>query len=622
MSLISIKKGSSIHMPHGLSKPFTQTRSSRGNMIVLIAAVTAAVVITLVFYCLKMTRIMGGYAEQRTAIEAAALAAAKDLSNIVVSDPNVGWIGLSDSAPVGSHTAAPDGYDLPVTGINTLLATVRLDMYIADSLDDPIMQQRAADDYKNAVLARKNLVAQLNAAATGGSIQDINGQSVNPLADASAAYKSNVIRMTGSSRNYLVPNSMKLTLGCIPNSANTVNSISNTPIPLPAGVASVKASQQSGGYYAAFEDIPYISKGPVGTAHFVFAGSSNSIRLVDPIAFSTTAPGLADPSLLIPSVVDCQADQQFIDHEQGKSINRIVHIAAAAECSCAFSTGAHPGALTFSFPNGVPPEITSPLFLYSDPQHVLNWSPVDMFESPPVTGDYPESPMAQNVSLPYWNGPHPRVTKPISLAIYDWIRQSGATVNVQNLIGWLNNAAFTATDKSVIYAFEFTPSTFQGLPTSVVTTTATACPLILSRRVSSNQWVAIAGGAMKSSNGSFYDLIIKDDVYNRGSTSGGAGNPYNGGIHGGQPLSNQLPPAANPAGGGTGGVPSPLLSLDEPAPGPNLEYPYANGSGIRPTYNTMGQAVDIRFRFSGYPWPNTPCGPPPWPTTPTPLPDG
>ncbi|HEY9713952.1 MAG TPA: hypothetical protein V6C72_10810, partial [Chroococcales cyanobacterium] len=376
---------------------------------------------------------------------------------------------------------------------------------------------------------------------------------------------------------------------------------SAVPVPMPLGVSNVSLTQQISGFYAAFTDIPYQSGGSAGMTHFAFAGTSDSIRLVDPQAFSITAANLSDAKLLIPSVVRCEADQHFVDRDQmGRSISRTVHVAGAAECCCAFMPVPHPGALTFSFPNGVPPEITSPLSLYNDPQHILNWSPIDLFQQPPATGDYPESPLSR-LSVPYWTDSHPRLTKPISLALYDWIRNSGPTVNLNNLIAWFQTPVFTSSNNSTIYAFEFTPTINQGLLSTSLTTTQTSCPNILSRRVSSGQWVAIAGGAMRSSNGNFYDLVVKDNVYNRGTAAGG--------VHGGQPLGNQLPATAQAPGGGTGGVPSPLLVLDEPAP-VNGEYPWpiSHAGEVRPTYNTVGQAVDIRFRFTGYPWKSVPSG--------------
>src|SRR5574337_1254203 len=133
-------------------------RKSQGSMLALTSAMSATVLMALLFFFVRTSQITGGYSEQRTQIEAAALAAARDMGSIVINDPHFGYIGLSDSAPVGQITLAPDGFATPVTGINTLLANVRLDLYLADSFGDQIMQQRAAEDYENAVTARNNLV--------------------------------------------------------------------------------------------------------------------------------------------------------------------------------------------------------------------------------------------------------------------------------------------------------------------------------------------------------------------------------------------------------------------------------------------------------------------------------
>ncbi len=90
-------------------------------MIVLVVAILAGLIVTVILFMLGYVRILGSHSEQRTAIESAALAAAKDLSRIVVEDPNFGLISLSDAAPVGTNTAAGDRYFMPVHGINTLL---------------------------------------------------------------------------------------------------------------------------------------------------------------------------------------------------------------------------------------------------------------------------------------------------------------------------------------------------------------------------------------------------------------------------------------------------------------------------------------------------------------------
>ncbi|NJL73487.1 MAG: hypothetical protein HC888_19155 [Candidatus Competibacteraceae bacterium] len=83
---------------------------------------------------------LGTNSEQRTAIEAAALAAARDLSMIAIDTPDYGFVSLSDSAPIGSTTAAADNFYTPVRSINGIIGTLRLDMIIADKLGDVNLQ--------------------------------------------------------------------------------------------------------------------------------------------------------------------------------------------------------------------------------------------------------------------------------------------------------------------------------------------------------------------------------------------------------------------------------------------------------------------------------------------------
>jgi hypothetical protein len=124
----------------------------RGASLTLVIAIFGVLALMILLFCLKFTGFVGSYHEQRSAIEAAALAAAKDLSAIAILDPNFGWIGLSDSSPVGTATAARDGFYTPVTGINTLFGTIRLDLIISDYLEDPLMNQLAVNDYNNALM--------------------------------------------------------------------------------------------------------------------------------------------------------------------------------------------------------------------------------------------------------------------------------------------------------------------------------------------------------------------------------------------------------------------------------------------------------------------------------------
>ncbi|MCC6978065.1 MAG: hypothetical protein IT343_07065, partial [Candidatus Melainabacteria bacterium] len=106
-------------------------RRQRGNMIALVAAIGAGLLVALLLFALAYTRLLGGNQEQKTAIEAASLAAAKDLGRIVMKDDHFGWVSLSDYAPTGSMTKAPDGFFQPVYSMNTILASIRLDLIMA-----------------------------------------------------------------------------------------------------------------------------------------------------------------------------------------------------------------------------------------------------------------------------------------------------------------------------------------------------------------------------------------------------------------------------------------------------------------------------------------------------------
>jgi hypothetical protein len=101
-------------------------RRSNGASLILVIAIFGIFGLSLLLFALHYTQQLGSYQEQTAAIEAASLAAARDLSRIIIEDHNIGFVALSDYSPVGTITKASDGYPTPVHGINTVLATARL----------------------------------------------------------------------------------------------------------------------------------------------------------------------------------------------------------------------------------------------------------------------------------------------------------------------------------------------------------------------------------------------------------------------------------------------------------------------------------------------------------------
>lgn len=137
-------------------------REQRGNMLILVTAVTVGIVVAILIFMVGYVRLMGTQTERKTAIESAALTAAREMSKIVIENNDFGMIGLSDSAPVGVDTQAGDNFYTSVHGINTIIGTTLLDYIIADSLGDNELKNLAIQDYDRAKTAADQLMAALN----------------------------------------------------------------------------------------------------------------------------------------------------------------------------------------------------------------------------------------------------------------------------------------------------------------------------------------------------------------------------------------------------------------------------------------------------------------------------
>ena len=165
-------------------------------MLILITAFVV-ICLALLFFALGYVRLVGSSSEQKTAIEAAAIAAARDISTIVIDTPDFGYVGLSDSAPIGSATSAGDDYYLPVHSINTLIGTARIDYIIASQpgLDVPEWRELAKVDLDKAKAAAQLLTDKIkDAIKPGGVEKNKNGDDVRPYDSAVQAYQQNLMR--------------------------------------------------------------------------------------------------------------------------------------------------------------------------------------------------------------------------------------------------------------------------------------------------------------------------------------------------------------------------------------------------------------------------------------------
>jgi len=537
-------------------------------MLLTTIAFVALVVMPFCYFSFEFVRMLGAHQQQRTAIDAAAMAAARDASRIVVEDPNCGFVSLSDDAPDGKATKAGDNFFTPVRSINTILATTRLDMIIADQLNSTIMRQCAEIDYQNAIGAKNRLVTTLQKAfSPQGCAFDKDGNVLSPLSDAQTAYETNLIRMNGNSQP--VPNSFKLTLGC------ETGLYTITQYPQPLSIAAVTNQTGNENYYKAFVNVPYTSS--FGERDFVFAAIASNVTAVDFRLFQPTMPALP---YLIPSVVKCEADQTFTTTDQyGKKQVQVVHAIACAEPS---SLGDHlpePGAMAIDFPTGGLSGITCLQDMFSSSQ--IMKCPTDLLFTA-LLGDSPPQPLSGTVPAPLTDE-HVAFGGGITLCVYDWIRNQGTALNVASLVS--------------AFKIPFDPGStgheelFQADLQGNVQHTEKSMAADVTMPISQMQPYGRSGVAfmLSGGNATFFDVYIKDYVYQPGRILGGN--------HAGQPLEISTYAPGMPDGKGR--------QIDEY---PTLTYQFPTGppnGAVRPTYQNEGIAVDILFRVRTppIPWP-------------------
>lgn len=464
------------------------------------------IVMVLAVFSWRFTSILGTHQEQTTATQAAVLAAARAMSRIVINDSQFGHMSLTDSAPKGNGVIAGDGYGLTVRSYNEILATIRLDMIIADSIGDPTMKQYADADYQALMNAKDRLTQTLLSAANGQQQLDRDGNPINVVTEATDAYNSNVVRMGGRGAT-LVPGSLKISVGCIPGSRT------NIQIPQPDTYSNTPTAAQENRFYRAYVNVPYSGK------DFVFSAIHDSIFLVDHAKFQTS-PGTP---YFVPSIVRAEADEQY----QGNSVvpgsegQHVVHVVACAQCGTPPEPHNAPGALFVSFPDGKLAEISKIADLRTEPK--LNTTQLALRTTAPGD-DYPQGQLGGSVT-----GFAPSASQMWSRVFYDWLRRGGPTVNVKAVIGMQTDAiapSFAGDDLGFLNVYTFySTGDSKGW---IKKRSLQANPRIYGM-VSDQQIVATSiDSFLAPSIGYPFDVTFIDNVYRPGTASGGK--------HGGEPL--------------------------------------------------------------------------------------
>jgi hypothetical protein len=623
------------------------TRKPHGSMLVLIVAFTALIVLALLFFALGFVRLTGTQFEQKTAIEAAALAAARDMSNIVITTNEFGYVGLSDSAPIGAGTQAGDSYYTHVHGINTLIGTTLLDYIIGDELGINEFKTLAWVDYGKVKTVGDALQAELQrCTASGETAPDRDGNMLNPYKAAEDAYRANQVRMTGKS-NYKT-GSMKLDLGVVDGMITNIKE--------PAGWAGTFPGATKGGFYLSYKPVNFDGK------TWVFAGVGDSMRLLDPKKFQAAATGVP---WQIKTIVRAEAVQELNDD----GIVAATKSVACALPASVFDPKPCPGALVVSLPDGPPNgpcSLNKPLDLYSS---CLADGDDDSDVYMATNGDYPVDATSSITPDPNWpipSDPGKQAANACKIAMYDWVKRAGTKADVASVVGmhsWAFDAASPLTvnwppggapgakpiPNGVAHIYRFNPN-------GTVNYQSRGCQpapfyIVSDQQMLVESFEAISQGAsgtlqikpidlgppIMDSDGEVnltpkFDLYIRDFARRPGKLTGGQ--------HSGEPMDDPLVsqkesapkvavnlstngtgfgtnsqvsfgglgamPKGGSVGNGKGSLPLILPQEDfafywtgttmQILRDPNVYKTYAPGSGLRPTYRTNGIVCDIRFR--------------------------
>lgn len=620
-------------------------------MLVLIIAFTATIVLAVLFFALGFVRLTGTQFEQKTAIEAAALAAARDMSNIVITTDEFGFVGLSDSAPVGTGTQSGDSYYTQVHGLNTLIGTTLVDYIIADEMGVSDMKKLAWVDFGRVKTVGNALQAELQRCTNAGETAvDKDGKVLNPYKAAEDAYRANQVRMTGKS-NYKT-GSMKLDLG-------TVSGMM-TNIKTPAGWSAGFASGTKGGYYLAYEPVNYDGK------TWVFAGVGDSMRLLDPKKFQASASGVP---WQVKTVVRAEAVQQLNDDGIVANTKSV----AVALPASVFDPKPAPGALVVSFPDGAPNGPCTMAKIRDLFGGCLSDGDDDSDVYMAQNGDYPVDAASSIIPDPDWpipDDPGKQAANACKIAVYDWLKRAGTKADVASVVGMYDWNFDPANPTTVVWPPGGVPGAkpipngvahiYRFNPNGTVNYQSKGCQpapfyIVSDQQMLVESFEALTYGAngtlqikpidlgppIMDSDGEVnlttkFDLYIRDFARRPGKLKGGqhSGEPMD------DPLVSQKRPApaeatkvaiklsddgtgfgsagkvsfgglgARPRGGGVGGgqgslplilpqedfafywTGSTMSLLRDPA----VYKSYTPGSGLRPTYQTNGIVCDIRMR--------------------------
>lgn len=471
--------------------PSKSERRRRGAALLLFAVLCVAAFASSLLAGASLIKLVSLRQRTNLAVEAAALAAASDLSTLVIDDPEFGYLALSDFAPTSAHLRGQDGKPLPVTGINTILATTRANLLVARHLNNEAFLELARLDAGRARQAAERLEQALVAALdqTTAAPLDKDGRVVKPRDHARAVLLKNISAHAGIQESNI--EDFKIELGTSDRALSTT-----TPAPVLESAAKTKTPA----YYQAFVNTPVAED----DFHFFAVGKQASL---------TTSAGFRKGNRTGASGASLVKVSVKIKQDLGLGLTGVQ--ADACAMPFALEDKSESGTLVLGLPQGLPGGYTSLQDLLSD-NHKNTATAVKLYSA--VGGDYPLescaylSPYQAEGSL----GENSQSAKVFALGLYDWLRTAHGRFNLASVLNTIgmriqpSQGSFRP-GESLVYRID---------KEGKITVESYLVGDLSNQVVHENQIYTMSWNAINATNGS-WNLAFRDQVRHLGKLKGG-----------------------------------------------------------------------------------------------------
>lgn len=420
-------------------------RTSKGSVVLPLAIFLGVILLAGLIFIVFM-QMTSHQKQAQTAVDAAALAVAKEISKVTIMDPGLGRVGVVDDYSNLGLAGRP------VYGINTVMARCRLDLIISHRLGNTTMDFLAKDDARmlgNATRRLNNLLCTANGA---GMIkyEDSAGvaKTINLAQIAAEAYNSSGLRPAS-----VAP----VTAADITIEMGRTNSagVTNIPVPSPlsraevnvlSNAATVKQGMGQQTFYRSNIPVPVSGS----DARFIFSQVGETVALIDRASFAPAGAEsvLTGPAIIFPTTVRVTVREKvraIAGGDTATTESKPTEIKKEIACACAGNRRITPtaGIFRLEFPQGVPAQDNG--VSYDTIISLMNSSmlPSDAGSSSPGStsgwkgnghyftaknGPFPGSGTVARTDVNGRRADNPSVA--LAFFVYDWLRNEGLRPNV------------------------------------------------------------------------------------------------------------------------------------------------------------------------------------------------